>query len=94
MNYLVRFFITACLLFVFNVGYSQKIIIVDNTTNLPVSDVTVFGKKSLKSLISDNNGIVDLKQFDKQDTLFIGHISYSSIELINNDLSFIDKLIN
>ena len=86
MNYLVRFFITACLLFVFNVGYSQKIIIVDNTTNLPVSDVTVFGKKSLKSLISDNNGIVDLKQFDKQDTLFIGHISYSSIGLINNDI--------
>ena len=86
MNYLVKFFITVCLLFVFHVGYSQKIIIIDKTTNLPISDVTVFGKKSLKSLISNNNGIVDIKQFDKQDTLFIGHISYSSIELINNDI--------
>ena len=65
MSYLVRFFISISLLFVFNSGYSQKIIIVDNTNNQPVSNVTVFGKQSLKSLISDNNGIVNIEEFDK-----------------------------
>ena len=87
MSYLVRFFISISLLFVFNSGYSQKIIIVDNTNNQPVSNVTVFGKQSLKSLISDNNGIVNIEKFDKKDTLIIGHISYKSIELIINTLS-------
>ena len=84
MSYLVRFFISISLLFVFNSGYSQKIIIIDSSDNLPISNVTVFGKQSLKSLISNDKGIVDLEQFHQNDTLLIGHISYSSIQLINN----------
>ncbi|MDC1460199.1 TonB-dependent receptor plug domain-containing protein, partial [Flavobacteriaceae bacterium] len=84
MSYLVRFFISISLLFVFNSGYSQKIIIIDSSDNLPISNVTVFGKQSLKSLISNDKGIVDLEQFHQNDTLLIGHISYSSVQLINN----------
>ncbi len=87
MNYLARCFVSVCLLLISNIGYSQKIIIIDNTNNLPVSDVTVFGKQSSKSLISDNKGIVNLKGFDKKDTLIIGHVSYKSIQLIINRLS-------
>ncbi|MDC0924501.1 TonB-dependent receptor plug domain-containing protein, partial [Flavobacteriaceae bacterium] len=87
MSYLAKYFVSVCLLFFCANGYSQKIIIVDNTNNQPVSNVTVFGKQSLKSLISDNNGIVNIEEFDKKDTLIIGHISYKSIELIINTLS-------
>ena len=29
--------------------------------------------------------MLDLEQFDKRDTLLIGHVSYNSIELINNN---------
>jgi len=87
MSYLAKYFVSVCLLFFCANGYSQKIIIVDNTNNQPVSNVTVFGKQSLKSLISNNNGIVNLEEFDKKDTLIIGHISYKSIELIINTLS-------
>ena len=87
MSYLVRFFISISLLFVFNSGYSQKIIIIDSSDNLPISNVTVFGKQSLKSLISNDKGIVDLEQFHQNDTLLIGHISYSSVQLINNLIS-------
>ena len=87
MSYLAKYFVSVCLLFFCANGYSQKIIIVDNTNNQPVSNVTVFGKQSLKSLLSDNNGIVNIEEFDKKDTLIIGHISYKSIELIINTLS-------
>ena len=87
MSYLVRYFVSFFLLLICNIGYSQKIIIIDNTNNLPVPNVTVFGKQSSKSLISDNKGIVNLEGFDKKDTLIIGHVSYKSIELIINTLS-------
>ena len=87
MSYLARYFVSFFLLLICNIGYSQKIIIIDNTNNLPVPNVTVFGKQSSKSLISDNKGIVNLEGFDKKDTLIIGHVSYKSIELIINTLS-------
>lgn len=66
MSYLAKYFVSVCLLFFCANGYSQKIIIVDNTNNQPVSNVTVFGKQSLKSLISDNNGILILKNLIKK----------------------------
>ena len=87
MSYLARCFCLICLLLFCKTGYSQKIILIDNTNNIPISDVTVFGKQSFKSIISNNKGIVDLEQFDKRDTLLIGHVSYNSIELINNSIT-------
>ena len=33
-------------------------------------------------MISNKNGLIDLKQFDKNDTLVFGHVSYNSIEII------------
>ena len=63
-------------------SYSQKIILIDNIDKTPISDVTVYGKFSNKSLISNKKGLIDLKQFDKNDTLVFGHVSYYSIEII------------
>ena len=82
MNYLARFFFTFCLLFLFKMSYSQKIILIDNVNKTPVPHVTVYGKFSNKSLISNKKGLIDLKQFDKNDTLVFGHVSYNSIEII------------
>ena len=82
MNYLARYFFTFCLLFFFKMSYSQKIILIDNIDKTPISDVTVYGKLSNKSLISNKKGLIDLKQFDKNDTLVFGHVSYYSIEII------------
>ena len=82
MNYLARFFFTFCLLFLFKINYSQKIVLIDNINKTPVPDVTVYGKFSNKSLISNKKGLIDLKQFDKNDTLVFGHVSYNSIEII------------
>ena len=33
-------------------------------------------------MISNKKGLIDLKQFDKNDTLVFGHVSYNSIEII------------
>ena len=61
MSYLARCFCLICLLLFCKTGYSQKIILIDSTNNIPISDVTVFGKQSFKSIISNNKGIVDLE---------------------------------
>ena len=50
MSYLARCFCLICLLLFCKTGYSQKIILIYKTNNIPVSDVTVFGKQSFKSI--------------------------------------------
>ena len=81
MSYLARCFCLICLLLFYKTGYSQKIILIDNTNNIPVSDVTVFGKQSFKSIISNNKGIVDLEQFET--VIFPAYYMHEATPLIS-----------
>ena len=65
--------------FFFNSAFSQKIIVIDSESGKSISNVTVFGKKSMKSMISDKNGNLELDIFSSNDTLVFGHLSYDNL---------------
>tara|TARA_B100000902_G_scaffold12252_1_gene14924 strand:- start:57922 stop:60231 length:2310 start_codon:yes stop_codon:yes gene_type:complete len=74
---LIMFAIFYCNLF------SQDFII-QNIKGENISGVQVFSEK--KSVISDNNGIVNLSNFNNKTTIKIQHISYLEKEIIIRDL--------
>ena len=65
--------------FFFNSAFSQKIIVIDSESGKSISNMTVFGKKSMKSMISDKNGNLELDIFSSNDTLVFGHLSYDNL---------------
>jgi len=78
MSYLNKTFFFI-IFFYHNFIFSQKITVVDSETGKSISNVTVFGKKSMKSIISDNKGNVSLNIFSSSDTLVFGHLSYENL---------------
>ena len=79
MSYLNKTCFSLLIFFFFNSAFSQKIIVIDSESGKSISNVTVFGKKSMKSMISDKNGNLELDIFSSNDTLVFGHLSYDNM---------------
>ena len=79
MSYLNKSCFFLLIFFFFNSAFSQKIIVIDSESGKSISNVTVFGKKSMKSMISDKNGNLELDIFSSNDTLVFGHLSYDNL---------------
>ena len=79
MSYLNKTCFFLLIFFFFNSAFSQKIIVIDSESGKSISNVTVFGKKSMKSMISDKNGNLELDIFSSNDTLVFGHLSYDNL---------------
>ena len=59
--------------------HSQTVQLLNNRTQKPVEDVLIYGEKS--SVVSNDEGIVHLDEFNENDTLIIQHPSYLNIVL-------------
>ena len=79
MSYLNKTCFSLLIFFFFNSAFSQKIIVIDSESGKSISNVTVFGKKSMKSMISGKNGNLELDIFSSNDTLVFGHLSYDNL---------------
>lgn len=67
--------------FVSTLGYSQKYYLIDRETNQGISDASIYNQTKATTLISDDEGVVNLSAFHANDTLYISHLIYESILL-------------
>ena len=69
------FFVFIC--FISAISFAQKIKVLDEETGKGVKNVTVFNETNSISLITDNNGFVDVSLIKKNEIIFFSHLSYA-----------------
>ena len=78
-------------------AFSQKVKILDNKTGKIVRNVTVYNESLTINLSSDNNGFVDVSDFNNTETIVFSHISYAILKIKKSRLlkqKFIVNLTN
>ena len=73
-NLVILFFL------VLSQSYSQQISLKDNTTNENLPDVIIYNEDKSKSIITNNNGVVDLEIFSENEKIFFQLLGYSILE--------------
>ena len=76
MYYKHKHYLLLIFLLLYTSTYSQKIIVLDLETNLPVSNVMVFYETETSLTCSDDNGVVDISDFKKNAQLWFKHPAY------------------
>ena len=78
-------------------AFSQKVKILDKKTGKIVRNVTVYNEALTINLSSDNNGFVDVSEFNKNEVVVFSHISYALLKINKSRLKkqkFIVNLTN
>ncbi|ARV15575.1 TonB-dependent receptor [Polaribacter sp. SA4-12] len=78
-------------------AFSQKVKILDKKTGKIVRNVTVYNEALTINLSSDNNGFVDVSEFDENEKIIFSHISYALLKVNKSRLlkqKFIVNLTN
>tara|TARA_B100000989_G_scaffold297405_1_gene283091 strand:- start:4245 stop:6743 length:2499 start_codon:yes stop_codon:yes gene_type:complete len=73
-NLVILFFL------VLSQSYSQQISLKDQTTNENLPDVVIYNEDKSKSIITNNNGVVDLEIFSENEKIFFQLLGYSILE--------------
>ena len=73
-NLVILFFL------VLSQSYSQQISLKDKTTNENLPDVVIYNEDKSKSIITNNNGVVDLEIFSENEKIFFQLLGYSILE--------------
>lgn len=80
---------------------SQSVLIFNSKTSVPIKGVAVFTLDKTKSVLSDDDGQLDLFLFDLNDTLVFQHASfyervlpYTSVVLLNFKVKLEEKLVD
>ena len=74
----------ACLTFF--VTHAQEVIILDETTNDPISGVVVYNSLKTKSFISDIDGKVSLEFFTDNEEIIFQHISHIKLTYFKSEI--------
>ncbi|SEC52788.1 hemoglobin/transferrin/lactoferrin receptor protein [Tenacibaculum sp. MAR_2009_124] len=61
--------------------FSQEITIFDAETGKPVESVAVYNRGKSKSAISNDNGVLDISEFSRNETLIFSHVAYSEYKV-------------
>ena len=77
---------TLLLLLFTSVSFTQQISVKDSETDEVLPDVAVFNESKDKSIISDENGNVDLELFSNEKKIFFQLLGYSLLELYIDDI--------
>ena len=77
---------TLLLLLFTSVSFAQQISVKDSETDEVLPDVAVFNESKDKSIISDENGNVDLDLFSNEKKIFFQLLGYSLLELYIDDI--------
>ena len=79
----MRFVVFILVLFSFSMS-AQEVFILDSISRSPVENVNLFNKNAGGS--SNNYGMVDLRHFNKNDTIEIKHISYYNKKIVKSKI--------
>ncbi|MBJ34932.1 MAG: TonB-dependent receptor [Flavobacteriaceae bacterium] len=72
--------IVVLFLLVLSQSYSQQISLKDQTTNENLPDVLIYNEDKSKSIITNTDGVVDLKVFSENDKIYFQLLGYSILE--------------
>ena len=90
MRYII--FIFFCLINTY--AFSQKVKIIDQKTGKIVKNVTVYNEALTISLSSDNNGFVDVSEFNENEIIIFSHISYALLKVNKSRLAKHKFIVN
>ena len=65
---------------IYSFSYSQRIKIIDKQTGKIIRNVTVYNEGLTINLSSDNEGFVDVSDFNENEKIFFSHISYALLK--------------
>ncbi len=69
------FFVFICLLS--TISFAQKVKVLDEETGKGVKNVTVFNEANTVSLITDNDGFMNVSSIKENEIIFFSHLSYA-----------------
>ena len=72
-------------------AFGQEIIIVDEQNN-PIINVSAFNVSKTKSILSNNDGIINLSRFLASDTIYLQHPNYKLKKLTKDQLGALIKM--
>ncbi|WP_299337695.1 TonB-dependent siderophore receptor [uncultured Psychroserpens sp.] len=82
----MKFTLSVIFLLSFLIGSSQTVRVLESTTNIPISGVTLFNFKKDKSVITDIDGKASLDQFDENEIIYFQNILYTNISLKKSEI--------
>ena len=82
----MRIFLLIAVLFVSSTGIAQKIQILEEDNNIPVSGAAIFNKDKSKGNISDFDGFVDITDFSENEIIVIQHIAHTLKSVLKKDI--------
>jgi len=66
--------------------FAQQIVIIDMETSFPVQNVTVKNSNGKYLFHSDQNGLVNIRNFKKKDTLYFSHPDYEDYAITKREI--------
>lgn len=82
----MKVYFTLLLSFIVFHGAAQQILIIDESTNEPISGVVAYNKSKSKSVMSDLDGIINLDNFNSNETIVFQHVSYFNFKTEKNKI--------
>ncbi len=76
-----RFFLLV-IFFTVYISVAQSITILDADSKFPIANVTVFNEDKIKRVVSDENGLVNISDFEINDILTFTHMAYVEYKLL------------
>ena len=67
--------------------FSQELVIKDFQENMLIPNVTAYNVQQTKSVLSNFDGLLNLSDFNKSDTIVFSHISYEKLIIPLNEIS-------
>ncbi|WP_299118792.1 TonB-dependent receptor [uncultured Tenacibaculum sp.] len=72
--------ITVYFLLIIGSVFSQNLTVIDAETGKPIEGVAVFNKSKTKSGVSDEEGKVNISEFQKNEILILSHVVYAKFQ--------------
>lgn len=82
------FFVFTCLV------QGQKVKVLEQGTNFPIENVTIYDDVNENIVYTDKNGIADLSAFKNNDVISFNHISYFEYEILKRELAIIEYVVH
>jgi hemoglobin/transferrin/lactoferrin receptor protein len=60
---------------------AQEVIVINGSTGTPVENVAIYNQDRTKSILTDEQGIANISEFNEHDTLYFQHTSFLSLSV-------------
>jgi hemoglobin/transferrin/lactoferrin receptor protein len=84
-----------CFLFLITISIqAQQVKVLEQGTNFPVENVTIYDEIKMNVIHTDRYGIADLSVFKNNDVLSFHHIGYYEYEILKRELGVIEFIVH